>query len=59
MFEVTIKEILPNADLLGPKSVDAPTIERYRQTVDVLDIRGVMDAVNRVPRKKRETKADK
>lgn len=32
------------------------TIERYRQTVDVLDIKAVMAAVNMKPRKERVRK---
>lgn len=59
MFEVVIREIqsVPPSDtakMIG--ATESRSIERYRQTVDVLDIRAVMAAVNQRPRKERVRK---
>ena len=55
MWEVTIKEIINEPD---SKSV-LPIIERYKQTVDVLDLRAVIAAVMKTPRKARTPKEPK
>jgi hypothetical protein len=51
MFEVTVKEVKDrDADGVGY------SVERYRQTVDLIDLKAVMAAVNKVPRKPRTKK---
>jgi hypothetical protein len=49
MFKVVVTEIG-----LHP---DTPAIVRFEQTVDLLDLRAVISAVNQKPRKAREPKA--
>lgn len=48
MFEIVVKEITAPAD-----GSQAAEIARYRQIVDVIDLRAVMAAVNKKPRKSR------
>jgi hypothetical protein len=48
MFEVIVTEVNQAAD--GTRS---GTVERYRQCVDAIDLRAVMAAVNKRPRKSR------
>lgn len=55
MFEVVLRDLFAKQTA----NVEAEYIERYRQTVDVLDIRAVMAAVNQKPRKPRTPKAEK
>jgi len=55
MFEIVVTEIKP-----AVIDDEADTrIERYRQTVDVLDLQKVMAAVNAKPRKPRVKKETK
>ena len=58
MFRIIIEEIVTE-----PRGQDTHTdpqsIERYRQTVDVLDLAAVMAAVNRKPRRPRTPKQPK
>ncbi len=49
MFEIVVKEIKEGGEI----------VERYRQTVDVLDLQKVMAAVNAKPRKPRVKKESK
>lgn len=57
MFEVVITEIQGS---FQPGDADGlKKVESYRQTVDALDIRAVMAAVNHRPRKARTPKVDK
>ncbi len=58
MFEVVITEVSAHSES-NPQSPAPMRVERYRQTVDVLDIRAVMAAVNHKPRKPRTPKAEK
>ena len=54
MFEIVVNEVK------GGENVNADVkIERYRQTVDVLDLQKVMAAVNAKPRKPRVKKESK
>lgn len=54
-YRITIVELVR-----VPTTEDAPpkfeTLERYQQTVDALDLKLVMQAVNHVPRKPRVRK---
>lgn len=62
MYKIVITELPPPIHLKQPEfGEEAPlpltqAVERYSQTVDVLDILAVMAAVNRKPRKRRTTK---
>lgn len=53
-FRIKIKEVIVDA-----AGVELAVIERYEQTVEQLDLRAVMDAVNRIPRKRRKKEDDK
>lgn len=46
MFEVIVKEV-------NEESGETKTVVRYQQIVDVIDLRAVMFAVNKKPRKSR------
>lgn len=50
-FKVTVEEITTAQDETLPSS-----IKRYEQTVDAINLRAVMAAVNQVPRKSRAKK---
>jgi len=52
MFRVTVTEINAMADLGAPHS----EVERYSQTVDIVDLPKIIAAVNAKPRKPRERK---
>ena len=50
-YQVTIEEFTDDQNPVLNEG-----IERYRQTVDVLDLKAVMAAVNKTPRKPRTPK---
>jgi hypothetical protein len=53
MFRVTVTEVNPLADPGAPPV----EIEVFRQSVEALDLRSVIEAINRRPRKPREARA--
>jgi len=55
MFKVLVTEINPLADLGAP----AVEVRRFEQTVDELNLRAVIAAVNAKPRRPRERKEAK
>jgi hypothetical protein len=53
MYRIVVTEVT------NIKDDEQEGIERYRQTVDALDIPALIAVINKVPRKKREPKAAK
>jgi hypothetical protein len=53
MFTVTVVETLVETN------VEPEVVQRYEQTVDAIDLRAIISAVNQKPRKPREQRAPK
>jgi len=56
MYRITVMEISPMPDSEGRAPEE---VKRFEQTVDVLDMSGLIAAVNRKPRKPRAPKETK
>ena len=56
-FRIVVTEIQNTTQEPNPAMPDGDDIERYRQTVYVLDLPKLIDVINAKPRKVRERKA--
>ena len=56
MYKIVVTELCNVNSATAMPDGDSEEVERYRQTVDVLDLPKLIDVINAKPRKPRERK---